>query len=339
MGSSIDQTPNDSLDAALRAEAARNADGFIPFDRFMAQALYHPAGGYYTTTRQRVGRSAETDFYTASSLGPIFGELIAAVAVHRIRQQSESPHDFTFVELGAEQGRSVLDGVAHPFRAAQPIGIGAAWEFSGPCVVFSNELFDAQPCARFRRTTSGWVELGAGFTADGTLENRERPVTADSAIARQLPDDCPPGYHLDWPQAAADLAQRIAANPWRGLFVALDYGHSWHELINECPQGTVRAYRQHVQTNDLLAQPGTQDLTCHICWDWIAAALKKSGFHVDPVVSQEAFFIQNAGPKLAELMQQEAARMSQRKSALLQLLHPSALGQKFQGLTAWRDVS
>lgn len=297
----------------------------------MDLALYDPTCGYYTTDRPRVGQDRATDFYTASSLGPIFGELVTAVV--RTQLGSRNPADYTFIELGAEDGRSVLDDVAHPFRALKRVGIHDALTLSGPCVVFSNELFDAQPCARFIRADDGWLERGV-MLDDGQVKEVSRPAAATIA----LPAAAATGYQLDWPFRAAALAKEIADHPWHGLFVAFDYGKSARELTQECPHGTVRAYHRHRQVTDVLASPGAQDLTCHICWDDLSAALHNAGFKVDPVLSQEAFFVKNAARALAEIMQSEAHGLSARKSGLMQLLHPSALGQKFQALTAWRDV-
>ena len=61
------------------------------------------------------------------------------------------------------------------------------------------------------------------------------------------------------------------------------------------------------------------------------------GFADAKVESQEAFFIHHAGAFLSQAMAEEASRLSQRKRALMQLLHPSHLGQKFQVLHGLRS--
>ena len=98
------------------------------------------------------------------------------------------------------------------------------------------------------------------------------------AAQDRLPSTAPEGYRIDMPLAAADLAERIAALPWSGLFLAFDYGKSWRELAGDTPAGTVRAYSRHRQSNALLAQPGEQDLTCHVCWDWIGESARRPRF-------------------------------------------------------------
>ena len=62
--------------AVFREQAG--ADGALSFARFMELALYHEKTGYYVRPRRRIGRDPEADFFTASSLGPVFGELVIA---------------------------------------------------------------------------------------------------------------------------------------------------------------------------------------------------------------------------------------------------------------------
>ncbi|HYP15571.1 MAG TPA: SAM-dependent methyltransferase [Opitutus sp.] len=313
--------------AAFRAKAA-GADT-LRFDEFMELALYDRSVGYYRRDRNRVGYGPETDFFTASTSGPIFGELVSAAAASLLGE--EQARGFTFVEIGAEPDRSVLADVAHPFRAVRTVRLGDPLVLSGPSVVFSNELFDAQPFRRFVFRRDAWRELGVTLHG-GTLTEIE--------FTTETPDVLPPaaaeGYVIDAPLRAIELVEQIASAPWSGLFLALDYGKSWRELTEACPAGTARAYRRHRQSNDLLAHPGEQDLTCHVCWDWLEQALRRHGFASPTLESQETFFIRRAGRFIAATAEAEAARFSQRKLALMQLLHPTHLGQKFQVLHAVR---
>ena len=331
---------NAEFRAAFTARA--DAAGVLRFDRFMALALYGEGVGYYRRPRPRVGYGGGTDFFTATSSGPIFGELIAAACVTQLRDAD--PREYTFVEIGVEPGgcdsaagntAGVLAGVSHPFGAASTRPLGAPLRLEGKCVVFSNELFDAQPCRRFVFRQGAWRELGVALHGETLAEVELAPTPA--APEPGLPRAAPEGYRLDAPLDAAALARTIAAQPWTGLFVACDYGKSWRELIEATPAGTARAYFQHTQSNDLLARPGEQDLTCHVCWDWLAAALREHGFAVDEVLSQEAFFVRHAEAFIARAVAEEAARFSPRKRALLQLLHPAHMGQKFQVLVARRE--
>ncbi|MBS0632281.1 MAG: SAM-dependent methyltransferase [Verrucomicrobia bacterium] len=335
MGSSVTPSPAPSAAflALFRAHAA--PDGTLPFAEFMRLALYDPALGYYRADRARVGYGPGTDFFTASTSAPVFGELVAAACVNLLR--GRDPKEFEFVEIGAEPDRPVLRDVAHPFKTTRTIRVGEPLALTGPCIVFSNELFDAQPFRRFVFRNDGWHEQGVALRA-GTLQLVDLPGPPADVPAGTLPASAPDGYVIDAPLASVALLREIAAQPWTGLFVACDYGKSWAELAEACPAGTARAYHRHTQSNDLLAQPGEQDLTCHICWDWLSAALNDAGFTDTRVDSQESFWVRQAERYIAQTISAEAARLSPRKLALMQLLHPAHLGQKFQVLHARRGI-
>jgi SAM-dependent MidA family methyltransferase len=323
---------------------AASAGGALSFARFMELALYHPDTGYYAQQRRRIGRAPEADFFTATSLGPVFGELVVEACVTLLAQRP--PRDHTFVEIGAESpAGSVLAptgsgqaGVAHPFAAVATILLGQPLQLPPRAVVFSNELFDAQPCHRLVRQAGCWRESGVGLRGDALEEVLLPDLTPEvQTVLDRLPAAAPDGYRIDLPLAAALLAARIAVQPWAGLFVAFDYGKSWRELAEDTPAGTIRAYLRHRQSNDLLACPGEQDLTCHVCWDWLSEALTAHGFAAPVLESQEAFFVHHAAPALSRLTAAEAGRFSGRKLGVMQLLHPGNMGQKFQVLWARRD--
>lgn len=314
----------------------------MSFARFMQLALYHPEVGYYRRNRPRIGYAAGTDFFTASTSAPMFGELVSAACEKLLREKDRDPRAHTFIEIGAETDAGVLADVEHSFAAVQTVRVGETLPLSGDCIVFSNELFDAQPCVRTVFRGGRWRELGVKRVDDALVEI-ELPGEISTPIMEGRAAEggatevvLAENYHFDRPEAAAALADAIVAQPWRGLFVAFDYGKTLRQLLEETPAGTVRAYYRHTQSNDVLARPGEQDLTCHVCWDWIEAAMRRNGFPEVGLESQESFFIRHAGEFIASASAAEAARFSQRKRALFQLLHPAHFGQKFQVLHALR---
>lgn len=312
------------------------APGVGSFADFMEVALYDAEVGYYRTKRARIGRTPEADFYTSSSLSAVFGRLVQAAATALL--PGTDPASLEFVEIGAEPDTTVLAGVEHPFGRVRAIRVGDPLDLRKPAVVFSNELFDAQP---FRRVVfrGGWCELGVALDGDGVPVWTELPALSApvAAICHELPETAPDGYVIDLPLAAAELARRIAAQPWTGLFLAFDYGRTWQQLVTEYPAGTARAYARHRQHADLLAQPGEQDLTCHVCWDWIEAALRAGGFAPIARESQEAFFVRRATAEIDALFQRDRDPLSPRRTQLKHLLHPALLGQRFEALWAIRQ--
>lgn len=319
------------LDLFARLPSARAG---VPFADFMALALYDSQVGYYTSTRRRVGRDAGADFYTATSFNPVFGELVVAASTQLLAAPASSFH---FVEIGAEPGGGVLKDIPHPFAGYRTILLGQPILLEGRCVVFSNELFDAQPFHRLVFRRGSWRELGVALSSGGLQEVELPSLSREvAAIADRLPRSTHDGYQLDLPLRTVPLLESIVQQPWTGLFLAFDYGRSWTQLAEEYPAGTGRTYSRQRMGEDLLARPGEQDLTCHICWDWLVDGLQQHGFGEAVVESQEAFFARHAAGALQQLMAADASRFSRRKRSLLALLHPGNMGQKFQALHALR---
>ncbi len=92
---------------AIRAEI--EVGGPIPFARFMALALGHPAGGYYTGRQARPTRDG--DFLTAPELHPIFGAALAR-QLEDAWDRLGRPNPFTLAEYGAGGGALVLSILA-----------------------------------------------------------------------------------------------------------------------------------------------------------------------------------------------------------------------------------
>jgi len=310
--------------------------GPISFERFMQICLYDPLYGYYVKPRKRIGYGEGTDFYTSSTSQPIFAELIIAACTHLLG--SEMLSHYTFIELGAEPNQDnpsnsggILNGIKNPFKASLALGVKDHYKLSGPSIIFSNELFDAQPFKRFRFSQGRWKELGVAC-----VNNTLKEVEISSVLPNYLPAEAEEGYHIDSPEMATSLLEGLVSQPWTGLFIACDYGKSWDVLEKETPQGTARAYYQHTQSNNLLDNPSDQDLTCHICWDWLRTVLEKAQFKTINLQTQESFFVKYCSDWISTEISKEAGSFSPRKRALMQLIHPAHLGAKFQILNASR---
>ncbi len=206
-------------------------------------------------------------------------------------------------------------------------------------VVFSNELFDAQPFHRIVRRAGVWRESGVALGEDGLRWVELPRLTDDVARLAErgvLPATAPEGWVLDLPLRATALARTIAGQPWSGLFLAFDYGRTWRRLVEETPAGTGRAYHGHRLVDDLLARPGEQDLTCDVCWDWLEEALLDGGFTDAARMSQERFFVHHAADAIAAIVDGDRDPLSRARSQLRELIHPALMGRRFEVLSARR---
>lgn len=331
MANPTDNLRTDFIQAFLeKAEESRT----LSFREYVDMALYHPRCGYYTAKRERIGRSSERDFYTASSLGSVFGELVAEAARTLL---PDVPLDtVSFVELGAEDGRSILDGVPEehaPF--AERIALGCRDELIIPpvSVVFANELLDAQPFHRIRKCEGKWREIGVELTPENTLREAVLNNTCDilATYSDMLPSTLPEGYTVDMPVDAVALLDGLLRQPWSGLLLLFDYGKPLEELLTHAPEGTGRAYYRQQLVNDLLVRPGEQDITCHVCWDWLEAVLEDHGFIETQLERQESFLVNHAEARLRAICESPDV-MADRRRAVMELVHPSHMGASFQVL-------
>src|SRR5437868_8772127 len=85
------------------------------FAWFMEQALYHPEHGYYSSDRAAIGRHG--DYFTNVSVGPLFGELLAAQFAESWERLGKIDN-FIIIEQGAHHGqfaRDLLEAIQRRF--------------------------------------------------------------------------------------------------------------------------------------------------------------------------------------------------------------------------------
>ncbi len=328
--------PENGLSSAMRRHLREHAgqDGLLRFDHFMREALYAPALGYYMQNRSRVGPREETDFYTAASLGHVFADLVIAAVEELLPGPAGG---VSFVEAGPEQeGGLLAKASGHRFREVRTIRLGEPLDLPESCVLFANEVLDAQPFRRFRGTgpASPPEEAWVLVPEEGPPLWRFHP---DGERPPDIPAHLPEGYLLDWPTGAHDFLRQLTGTSWRGLFLTFDYGLPEKVLFEERPQGTGRAYHRHRQSHDLLARPGEIDLTCHLAWEPLERILAGNGFTRISLSTQESFFLQHARPVIERILAEAGSGFSREKQTLMELLHPQHLGAKFRALAAVRD--
>lgn len=327
-------TPHPTLIETLHAAGA---EGPISYADYIQHALYAEGHGYYTKTRDRVGRHSKRDFYTAESLGSVFAQLVSTAAEDLLPEGIASKS--TFVEIAAEPNAELLSTLpSHPFAASKVISQGDRIEADGPVVLFANEWLDALPFHRLIFRDGAWRERGVQIDADGTLnevllENLSKPV---AEVADRLPETIEDGYELDLPLAAEAELAKLIAQDWTGLLLLFDYGKTWQALCTDCPSGTARTYYQHRQENDLLALPGEKDITCDVCWTPLQKQLEGGRFETVTLESQESFLVQRARRAAEAIVSQGAGNFSTARQTLMELIHPANMGQRFQVLWGLR---
>ena len=220
-------------------------------------------------------------------------------------------------------------------------------------VIFSNELLDAFPVHRlgWDARQRQWFEWAVAVEG-GVLAWARLPLTSNlqeaalqslspalgggdfSSLAAVLPD----GFTFEYNPEALAWWRTAATALERGWLLTFDYGLAGGEPLRpERTQGTLRAYGGHRVSQDLLAQPGQQDLTAHVNFAALQAAGELVGLGTVGLVSQEHFLMSIAAeilpvPKVFGGWSEERARQ------LRTLVHPNHLGRSFRVLTQARQA-
>ncbi|TSE25604.1 putative S-adenosyl-L-methionine-dependent methyltransferase [Tepidimonas sediminis] len=337
-----------ALSAVLAA--LDEAGGWLPFDRFMALALYSPRGGYYAGGAGGiVGRGPldGSDFVTAPELSPLFGATLA----RQVAQALQASGTAAVWEFGAGSGAlaaqvlAALDAqgradvayhiveVSGALRARQqrrlaPWAARVRWHERLPAViegvVLGNEVLDAMPVTLLQRAGGLWHERGVAWdAASGRLVWQDRPTDLRPPCAIDGAHDYLTEIH---PHAEA-FVRTLAQHLRRGVALFLDYGFPEHEYYHpQRAQGTLRCHRAHRADDDPLTDVGAKDITAHVNFTGIALAAQEAGLEVLGYTSQGRFLL-NAG--LAALLQE--ASIAERAMAA-RLVHEHEMGELFKVL-------
>jgi len=238
-GATTDSTDAPAPDSALVARIASRiaaAGGWMPFDDFMAEALYAPGLGYYSGGRRIFGLGPEggSDFVTAPELSPFFGralavqvrEALAASDTGRVYEFGAGtgalaeqilealdaddadedgmlrvPVDYTIVELSGHLRERQQQRLA---RFAPRVQWLDAWPETIEGVVVGNEVLDAMPVKLLHRSAGRWHERGVVDLEDPASAGRAAEGTDDGKHRFAFAD-------LDAPFALEGETQAAAA--------------------------------------------------------------------------------------------------------------------------------
>jgi SAM-dependent MidA family methyltransferase len=291
--------------------------GPLSVSDFMALCLFDPEHGYYTT-RQPFGRSG--DFITAPEISQMFGELVGAWLVTAWRDLGE-PRGVILAEIGPGRGTLMKDVLRTISRLApdfanhssfhmieasprltaiqqetlKPYGITVNWYScfadlpTGPLLIVGNELFDAIPARQYVHTARGWRERCVTLDDNDRLAFSAGSGSLDTGLLPPDAADAPDGAVFEVAPARSALiqqiAQRIAEQSGAALF--FDYGHLESGLGD-----TLQAVLKH-EYDDPLANPGKADLTTHVDFAALAAAVR--GADLIPHLATQGDFLLKLG--------------------------------------------
>jgi NADH dehydrogenase [ubiquinone] 1 alpha subcomplex assembly factor 7 len=138
-------------------------------------------------------------------------------------------------------------------------------------VVLANELLDDVPFSLLERGPDGWLEVQVG---PGPTELLVPAAAEDASLAERLAPDAPIGGRVPLQRGAAAWLRAALAVLRRGQVVAIDYADTTACLARRTWLDWVRTYRAHGRGGHPLEAPGTQDVTCEVAVDQLAALVR-----------------------------------------------------------------
>ena len=146
---------------------------------------------------------------------------------------------------------------------------------------------------------------------------------------------------VEVPLAARQWAAEIASRISRGFLLAIDYGYTRAQQLAGRHRGTLMAYRQHSASPNPYEAPGEQDLTAHVNFTALTAALEQAGMQPQKLVTQSQFLMGiGESTEFADAFEECRLPQEQAKVALQlkHLISPTGMGETFQVLVASRKV-
>ena len=357
-----------SLEKIIKQRIKR-AGNFLPFDAFMQAALYEPGLGYYES---KTIFGAKGDFVTAADLGPWLS-LGFSDLIFWAWQQMGEPAQWTLLEQGSGSGKllaSTLNMISQ-FSMLPPSRIIsveqsaqlrdrqrelftryeleiellsslAELEASENVIALSNELPDAFPVRCFRWKEGQCFERGVVSGPNGfDWQDAEQPLGGGPEIARALLDAMPDGYFSEWNPNLAGWQQDLSAVVQSGFVFCVDYGYSQQEYYRPGRmEGSLLAHAKQQVNEDVLANPGEQDITAHIDFTALKQAGEAVGFESLLWMSQGGWLAQS--PSVQAFVQSLAGLQDKESMHLMahakRMLMPFGMGELFKILVQSRGL-
>ena len=336
-------------------------EGGINFRDFMEMALYQPHLGYYTSTREKIGRAG--DYLTSPEVSPVFGAMVGR-QLNEMWNVMDRPARFQIVEAGAGTGALCRDilrwarGAAPEFFSAieyvvvevspalsarqteaisgEDLRGKVSWaeamanEIDG-CIV-TNELLDSMPVHRVAVESGRLQEVFVTWDGGHFVEELRAPSSSElgayfDALGLLPGEGCRAEANL----AAIDWMYRAANALRRGFVLTFDYGYEAEDLFAPWrPTGTLLCFYRHNPSEDPYSRVGRQDMTSHIDFTSVRRSGERAGASTLGIVSQ-AQFLTNLGIGEAISLRSEGEvdleGYYSRRRAVMELLDPAGLGR------------
>ena len=301
----------------------------ITFAEYQALVLYNSEYGYYSSGAVAIG--AKGDFFTASSLGHDFGEMLG-IQLEEMWHKLDCRDRFSLVEMGAGNGNLARDILNYLITSKSELLpyleyiiieqsprlilqqqqllaefddikiVWKAWSEIPDCSLigccFSNELVDAFPVHQIVIDKRKIKEVYITIEADKLKEIHDEISTAKIQEYFTLVDidifndNYPQGYRTEVNLAALDWLGIVNQKLKQGYLLTIDYGYPASKYYHpQRSQGTLHCYYQHRRHNNPYVNLGEQDITTHVDFTALENYGKQQGLTTIGLTKQGMFLM------------------------------------------------
>ncbi|MET3195890.1 SAM-dependent methyltransferase [Gottfriedia sp. OAE603] len=275
----------------------KSGKNYITYEEFISLCLYHSDKGYYQKSDTKIGRKG--DFYTTSSVGTVYGEVIASVFCRLIKNEVIDP---IFIEVGAGNGRFANSFLTYCKKNEPTIYANLEYRIVDESkyhrslqmkallqhtnvsyyssisdlskiqngLIFSNELFDALPVRVVEFCQNKWQEVVISYNETNDLIEKFIEIENDSTFEflKYHHFSGKHGQRVEIPIAMESVFKGLNQVLDHGIIMTVDYGFTKDEWnAPHRVKGSLRGYHQHEMKTNVFEFLGEMDLTTHIHWD------------------------------------------------------------------------
>jgi SAM-dependent MidA family methyltransferase len=369
--------PTPDQDALIQSEkliecikqASHERGGVIGFDDYMNMALYEPGLGYYSAGSRKFG--SEGDFVTAPELSPIFSQCLANQCAQvlnelgtgtilelgagtgamardlllELEKQNSLPDKYLILEVSADlkqrQQDNLKENIPHLFERVVWLNTLPEESLSG--VILANEVLDALPVKRFKKSPTGFKEMKVGFgdnqfiwvesdIEDSLLKSLER---LEGDLSTPFPENYTSEINMRLEQWLSGLEKVLN----KGVMLFIDYGYSAAEYYHpERMDGSLLCHYRHRVHADPFYYPGLQDITSSVNFTAVAECADSIGLHVNAYTNQ-TYFLFGCGLEdlLTDMNQLDIKAQTKIAQQVRMLTMPEEMGERFKVMALTKE--
>jgi len=349
--------------------ALHKQGGTISFDEYMKLALYEPGLGYYSAGSRKFG--SKGDFVTAPELSPIFSQCLAHQCMQilnelgtgtilelgagtgamakdillELEKQNSLPDKYLILEVSADLKQCQQDNLKEtiPHLLERVVWLDTLPEEGVTGIILANEVLDALPVKRFKKSAAGFKEMkvGLGDNQFDWVESdpEEKLINSLQRLENDLSTSFPGNYISEINTQLVQWLNGLENILNKGVMLFIDYGYSTAEYYHpERRDGSLLCHYRHRVHADPFYYPGLQDITSSANFTAVAESADSIGLHVSGYTNQ-TYFLFGCGLEnlLTDMNQLDIKAQTKIAQQVRVLTMPEEMGERFKVMALTKE--